>query len=62
MSPQEILNQKLQIEIGKLVMEIAVLKTNAEVSESAQKAVAEASANVSGSPNGARGADGSGTE
>lgn len=31
MTPQEILNQKLEIEIGRLVMQIAVLKTNLEV-------------------------------
>lgn len=58
MTPQELLNRNLQIEIGRLVIENAGLKTQVELLD---KSLAEAQAH-SGSSNGAQGADGSGTE
>ena len=58
MSPQELLNRNLQMEIGRLVIELAGVRTQLELSE---KSLAEAKAQ-SGSVNGAQGADGSRTE
>lgn len=58
MTPQDILNRALQIEIGKLVMDIAVLKAQAEVQAELQKSVPEGTAGGSGTQDGARSADG----
>jgi hypothetical protein len=59
LTPQELLNRNLQIECGRMVIEIATLKTQVELLE---KSLAEVKAGDSGSPNGAQGADGSGGE
>ncbi len=61
MNPQEILNRNVQMELGRLVLEIMLLRTNAEVVAQAQKSSPEGEAQ-GGSVNGAQGADGSRTE